>query len=455
MEKYDNIFIGFGQGPKVLANTFTSHGETVLSIEAESSRYGGTCFTEGCIPSKKLLFMSKKTPGQSPRENYRNAITEKEWTVETLRNVGYHMIADGGAKVINGVGSFIGNHQVRVTSPNGESKDYEGTRIIINTGSKPIMPNIDGLASNKRVFDSAGIMNLKELPDKLVIIGAGAIGLEFATIYNNFGSKVTLIENAQNFMPAATRAVADHVRANLEASGIRILTDAKVTDVKDTDRGADISINMQSGQVLNVTSDAVLVATGRKPDIDRLNLNNTDIKLTDGRIDFNDHLETSVPNVFVEGDVKGGPQFTSISLSDNRIITDYIYGDAKIGVESEQSVFPTTVFLNTPLSRIGMTSDEALHSGKHVGIGHLDAGDTLRSRITGDETGFMEVLVDLDSKLVIGATLYIDNAEEVINLIELVMREGLPYTSLMNMTYTHPVSSEMLFFLLNDLKELK
>ncbi|MGV0166979.1 FAD-dependent oxidoreductase [Furfurilactobacillus sp. WILCCON 0119] len=454
MEKYDNIFIGFGQGPKVLANTFRKHGESVLSIEADRARYGGTCFTEGCIPSKELLFLSKQDQNLLSRESYRRAILEKERTVESLQDYGYHMIADGGTKIINGTGSFVDNHHVKVVFPDGNNAIYEGKRIIINTGSVPVMADIKGLSDSRHVYDSKRMMDEGELPERLVIIGAGAIGLEFAEIYSNFGSKVTLIESASEFMSKSPRFTANAVRKDLESHGVRIVTGAVVEDIHDTESGTKVSATLRGDEPILITADAVLVATGRKPNISGLNLEKTDINVENGQIVHNDHLETDVANIFVEGDVKGGPQLTSISLSDNRIITDYVYGGGEITVNGEQAVFPRTIFLNTPLSTIGMSVDEARKSNQNIGITRMLASDTLRARITGNNDGFMEILVDLETKKIVGSTLYIEHSEEMINLVALVIREQLPYTALVNLTYSHPVSGEMFAFMLSDIKPL-
>ncbi|MGV0167322.1 FAD-dependent oxidoreductase [Furfurilactobacillus sp. WILCCON 0119] len=455
MEKYDNIFIGFGQGPKVLANTFRKHGESVLSIEADKSKYGGTCFTEGCIPSKELLFLSQQQQNGLPREKYRQAILDKDRTVESLRDYGYHMIADGGTNVINGTGSFIDNQHVKVVFPDGTDTTYEGKRIIINTGSVPIIPDIPGLAGSRHVYDSKRLMDERELPERLVIIGAGAIGLEFATIYSNFGSKVTLVESASQFMSRSPRSVANAVQKSLESHGVRIVTDAVVDNIHDADIGTEVSATLHGAEPILLTTDAVLVATGRKPNISGLGLEKTDVHVVQGKISHDDHLETDATGIFVEGDVKGGPQLTSISLSDNRIITDYVYGDGTSSVSEEQDVFPRTVFLNTPLSTIGMSIDEARKSNRKIGIARMTAADTLRARITGNNDGFMEVLIDLDTNQIAGATLYIEHSEEMINLIALVIKEHLPYTVLAHMTYTHPVSSEMLSFMMNAVEPLE
>jgi pyruvate/2-oxoglutarate dehydrogenase complex dihydrolipoamide dehydrogenase (E3) component len=450
---YDNIIIGFGQGPKVLANTMRQHNESVLSIEADRLRYGGTCFTVGCIPTKELIFKSQhRNKGLTAQENYKQAILGKIRTVEMLRDVGYHMIADSGAHIINGVGSFIDNHHVKVESDDGKSQIFEGKRIIINTGSTPIIPDIPGINDSHHVFDSTGLMDQKILPDRLVIIGAGAIGLEFATMFNNFGSHVTLIEANDTFMPAYDSETAQAVYEDLTDEGIRIFKHTKVLEITDHEDFTRLSMQVNGNEPLDIDTDAILVATGRRPNIDRLNLDATDIQVDGERIIYDEHLETTVKNVFVEGDVKGGPQLTSISLSDNRVISNHLYGDNQLNVNHEQEFFPTSIFMNVPLSHIGLTAKEAEKQGYDVLTSFLPASGTLRSNITGDERGFMKIVVDSKSEEILGATFYIDQSPEIINLVALTMHEHLKYKVLTSMTYTHPVASEMLFFLLSGLQ---
>ncbi|WP_265459405.1 dihydrolipoyl dehydrogenase family protein [Enterococcus sp. HY326] len=450
MKNYDNIIIGFGQGPKVLANTMTARGESVAVIEASRKRYGGTCFTIGCIPSKELLYASQH-PDQalSQKENYRQAVLEKMATVEDLRSVGYHMIADGGADIINGKASFVDEHHVKVTDAAGNETILFGERIIINTGATTAYPEISGLKDSKYAYDSTSIMELFDLPDRLTIIGGGAIGLEMATIYNNFGTQVTVLDTYTSFLPKYDRETADAILANLTAEGIRIFSGATIEEIVDGSHDAEVLFTLGEKEPLSIKADAILVATGRRPQTEGLNLAAAGVEYDDKGIKYNDHLQTNIPHIFVEGDVKGGGQFTYISLSDNRIIADFLYGEKQLTVSKEQAVYPLVLFLNTPVASIGVHEEQV--DKANVLTSFLPASGTLRSRITGDTTGFMKTVVDKETHQILGATLYIENSPEVINLLSLAMRENLPYESLTNLTYSHPVTSEMLFFLYNSL----
>ena len=244
MKKYDAVIIGFGKGGKTLAGFLAGKGQNVALIEKSDKMYGGTCINVGCIPSKKLVNSTKvlKNKGLSSIEDkekfYAESIENKNTLIGALRGKNYEMLASKeNITVYDGTGSFVSKNVVNVEN-NGENVQIEGEKIFINTGAATIIPNIKGLKESNYVYTSASIMELKELPKKLTIIGAGYIGLEFASMYSEFGSEVTVIDMGARLMPREDEEIAERVKAILEAKGIKFLLKSKIEEISDrNDKG--------------------------------------------------------------------------------------------------------------------------------------------------------------------------------------------------------------------------
>ena len=394
MKTYDAIIIGFGKGGKTLAADLGARGWQVAVIEQSDQMYGGTCINVGCIPTKTLVHQAKlatyrpePTFGQRS-EHYRRAIRRKEEVTALLRDKNYRNLADKpNITVYTGTGSFAGPDEVDVTftadyperrnagtdpgtagSTNatsgtatakipagtaaggytkGEKLRLKADRIFINTGAETVIPPIAGVRESDRVYTSTSIMELEELPKRLVIVGGGYIGLEFASMYAEFGSQVTVLESYPELIPREDRDIAASVRATLEKRGVTFRLNTQVESVqdgktcayvtvRDSGNGAGSTGNRNtnnptgsgtdgSRQVLE--AEAVLLATGRKPNTAGLNLEAAGIR-TDprGSVMVDDRLQTTNPKVWALGDVKGGLQFTYISLDDYRIVRDELFG---------------------------------------------------------------------------------------------------------------------------------
>ena len=336
MKTVENIIIGFGKGGKTLAKFLAQKGEEVLVIEKSNKMYGGTCINIACLPSKRLIIEAGNGM------DFVKAVNGKNDMTVMLRTKNYHMLADEKTvTVLDGKAKFINNHQIVVTTANGETLEYQGKRIFINTGSTPVMLPIKGVSDSKAILDSTSAMEQKELPKELVIIGAGYIGLEFASMFAEYGSKVTVLDLHDQFLPREDDDIASEIKKDLEESGVHFELGVKISEVNN-----DTVFYQKDGQDHQVSASRILVATGRKPNIEGLGLENTDINLTDrGAIKVNEYLETSVDNVWAIGDVKGGPQFTYISLDDFRIIKDQLYGDAQRTLNDRINI-PYSVFIS-------------------------------------------------------------------------------------------------------------
>lgn len=457
MKKYDAVIIGFGKGGKTLAGFLAGKGQNVALIEKSDKMYGGTCINVGCIPSKKLVNSTKvlKDKGLSGIEDkekfYAESIENKNTLIGALRGKNYEMLASKeNITVYDGTGSFVSKNVVNVEN-NGENVQIEGEKIFINTGAATIIPNIKGLKESNYVYTSTSIMELKELPKKLTIIGAGYIGLEFASMYSEFGSEVTVIDMGDRLMPREDEEIAERVKAILEAKGIKFLLKSKIEEISDRNDKGYVKISGENGEN-EVESDAILVAIGRKPNTEGLNLEAAGVKTDErGAVAVDETLKTTADNIWAMGDVKGGLQFTYISLDDFRIIRDNVYGNGSRTI-NDRNVIPYSVFINPPLSRVGMTEKEAVEKGYEVKTGRLEAMAIPKGKIEGVTDGLLKTVVDAKTDKILGCTLLCNTSHEMINVVAAAIKAEQKYTFLKDMIFTHPTMSEALNDLFGSVK---
>ena len=457
MKKYDAVIIGFGKGGKTLAGFLAGKGQNVALIEKSDKMYGGTCINVGCIPSKKLVNSTKvlKDKGLSSIEDkekfYAESIENKNTLIGALRGKNYEMLASKeNITVYDGTGSFVSKNVVNVEN-NGENVQIEGEKIFINTGAVTIIPNIKGLKESNYVYTSTSIMELKELPKKLTIIGAGYIGLEFASMYSEFGSEVTVIDMGDRLMPREDEEIAERVKAILEAKGIKFLLKSKIEEISDRNDKGYVKISGENGES-EVESDAILVAIGRKPNTEGLNLEAAGVKTDErGAVVVDETLKTTADNIWAMGDVKGGLQFTYISLDDFRIIRDNVYGNGSRTI-NDRNVIPYSVFINPPLSRVGMTEKEAVEKGYEVKTGRLEAMAIPKGKIEGVTDGLLKTVVDAKTDKILGCTLLCNTSHEMINVVAAAIKAEQKYIFLKDMIFTHPTMSEALNDLFGSVK---
>ncbi|HEC2150701.1 TPA: FAD-containing oxidoreductase [Staphylococcus delphini] len=433
MEKYDLIVVGFGKAGKTLAKFAAQQGKKVAVIEKSAEMYGGTCINIGCIPSKVLVHDGIEAV------SFNDAMQRKRDVVSALNNKNYHNLADEDTvDVIHMTASFKSAHEIDLLNAQGDTvKTIEGTNIVINTGAKSVIPNIKGIDTSKRVYDSKAIMDLTQQPKRLVIVGGGYIALEFASIFANFGTEVTVLERADHILKKEDEAIAKQVTEDLTQKGIQFVFDAETEAIQDE---ADVTKVVTSQGTFE--ADAVLVATGRKPNTEGLNLEAAGVQLGKrGEVVVNDKLQTSVDHIYAVGDVNGGLQFTYISLDDFRIVKSQLFGDGQRTLEQRGAV-PYTMFIDPPMSRVGMTAAEAREKGYEVLENQVPVNTMPRHKINNDTRGLFKAVVDAKSGQVLGATLYGKQSEELINIVKLVIDQQLSYTVLRDQIYTHPTMAE-------------
>ncbi len=438
MQEFKNIIIGFGKGGKTLAKNLAAKGESVLVVEKSKKMYGGTCINIACLPSKNLIINAQRGI------KFEDAVKQKDEMTTALRNKNYHMVADEEtATVLDGTAKFVGNHTIEIVLDSGEKTKIKGERIFINTGATPIIPQVKGLKESKYILDSTAAMDQNSLPNELVILGAGYIGMEFASMFARYGAKVTVLDTNKKFLKREDDDISEMIFNDLSQDGIEFNLGVKVVEVRDLSDKVEIVYEI-NGQKRTVKADKLLVATGRKPVTEGLGLENTDIKLDErGAIKVDDYLRTTAENVWAIGDVKGGPQFTYISLDDFRIIFDQLYGKGERKV-SDRKLVPYSVFTTPALSRVGLNEVEAKNKGIEYKLFKLAATSIPKAKVIGNTRGMYKILVNPDTEEILGATIYGEESYEVINLIALVMKAKLPYTMLRDQIYTHPTMSEAL-----------
>ena len=450
MKQYDAIIIGFGKAGKTLAAELSNRGWQVAVVERSSMMYGGTCPNIACIPTKTLvheagiaaLLYHDDYPKQA--NLYKQAIGRKNRLTSFLRNNNYERLSKRpNVMVYTGEGSFVSANIIKVALPEGDI-ELQGKEIFINTGSTPIIPAIDGIKESQKVYTSTTLLDLNVLPQHLIIVGGGYIGLEFASMYAEFGSKVTLLEGGNRFMPRNDQDIANSVKEVLEKKGIEIHLNARAQSIHDTNDGVTLTYSdVSDGTPYFVDGDAILIATGRKPMIEGLNLQATGIGVdAHGAIVVNDQLRTTVPHVWAMGDVKGGAQFTYLSLDDFRIIRDQLFGDKKRDIGDRDPV-PYAVFIDPPLAHIGLTEEEeALKRGYSFKVSRLPATSVVRSRTLKQTDGMLKAIVNDHSGKIMGCTLFCAEAPEIINIVAMAMKTGQHYTFLRDFIFTHPSMSE-------------
>ena len=456
IQKFDVVIIGFGKGGKTLAVYMAKRSNKVAIIERSDKMYGGTCINIGCIPTKTLVHQAKIAACGSNRTFeeqkifYRKSIEIKNNVTSVLRKKNYDNLASNpNVTVFDGIGSFVSEDTVSVRLTSGTIL-LQSSHIFINIGAETVLPPIEGIKDSRFVHTSTSMLEVNELPRNLVIIGGGYIGLEFASMYSYFGSKVTVLESGDKLIPREDRDIADAVKDNMEKHGIIFRMNVLVKSVHDKENSAVVTFtegNSNSSRPMTIEANEILVATGRRPDTSLLNLPAAGVAIDErGNIMVDNHLVTSNPSIRAIGDVKGGPQFTYVSLDDYRIIREDLFGDGN-RVVSDRDPVVYSVFIDPPLARIGMSEDEAAKSRRKYSVKILAVAAIPRAKTLGESVGMLKAIVDDETNKVLGCTLFCPEASEIINIVAFVMKYGMPYTALRDFIFTHPSMSEAL----NDL----
>ena len=444
----DLLVIGWGKAGKTLAGLAAAQGQSVALVERSPKMYGGTCINIGCVPTKDLVVSAeRRRPDEDPAEAFRAAVAERDELIGKLNAANHAMLERPEVTLVDGTARFVGPRTVAVETAEGEQR-ITGATVVIGTGTTPRPFDVPG-GDGARVYDSTTIQHVDPFPQRLVIVGGGFIGLEFAGMFAHFGAEVTVLDGGDTFLPRLDRDVAEEAKRTLQDQGVTFVQSAKVTEITEDGEGA--VVHTEDGQY---AADAVLAATGRVPATQELDLQAAGIETDErGFISVDDRLQTNVEGVYAVGDVNGGPQFTYISLDDNRIVWDAVHGDGTRR-RSDRVAVPNTTFLTPPLSTVGMTEDEAREDGREVLVAAKPVAKIAampRPKILGETHGLIKVVVDAETRKILGAAVFSVDSQEVINLVALAMRAGMTADDLRDGIWTHPSSTEALNEVLGEL----
>jgi pyruvate/2-oxoglutarate dehydrogenase complex dihydrolipoamide dehydrogenase (E3) component len=454
MSKYDAIVIGSGQAGNPLCQKLADHGWAVALIEKE--HLGGTCVNTGCTPTKTMVASAQVA--HYARHAARWGVRSSDVSVDLAKIVARKNQIVGQVRgglerkvqqrknlhLHRGHARFLDAHRLRVGD-----QVLEGERVFINTGTRVAVPPLDGLDAIP-YLTNATIMELTEVPEHLVVLGGGYIGLEFGQMFRRFGSLVTVVHNGAQILAREDADVAAELQKALEAEGLRFVLNARTTRLERHNRVVTLTVQTGSGSQ-TVTGSHLLVATGRRPNSDDLGLENIGME-TDahGFIRVNNRLETGVPGIWALGDVKGGPAFTHISFNDYQIVYANLIEGRSLTTDNRH--VPYSVFTDPQLGRVGLTEKEARASGRRLKLGKIPMGWVARA-IERDETaGLMKLVVDADSDRILGAAVLSTEGGELVQLLGAVMLAGAPYTLLKGAVYIHPTLAEGFWTLMEEVK---
>ncbi len=462
MKHYDAIVIGSGQGGTPLAKKLAEKGLSTAIIER---RYiGGTCINDGCTPTKtmvasaRMLHLAKHSNevGVNIKEvaiDFTAIINRKNKIVEQFRNGGLNgLLKTDNLDVIFGEASFINNKELKIKQHDGKEQQVSADKIFINTGGRPTIPNIEGLDKTP-YLNSTTIMELKELPEHIIIVGGSYVALEFGQMFRRFGSKITVLEHSPHFLSREDEDIANVIKKFLEDEGIEIYTSCNTKKVSSTNNKITVTVNINNEEKELIGSH-ILIAAGRTPNTDALQLSNTGIKTEErGHIIVNEKLETNVDGVYALGDVKGGPEFTHISYNDYLIIYHNLFNNAN--ESTKKRLVPYTMFTDPQLGRIGLNEDEAKKKNINFKVAKLPMNYVARAIETNETTGLMKAIVDADSKQILGAAVVGEQGGEMMSMLEIAMMGNLTHDVLRNAVFAHPLYAEALNNLFMQLDEDK
>jgi len=454
---YDLVVIGSGQCGNPLADAFHAAGKSVAVIERNA--VGGTCVNFGCTPTKTMVASAEVAQlarraaefGIEVGEVTANirAIVERKRRIVAASRGSSEKRFKSGIDLLRGTASFTGPRSIRVQFNDGGERTLSGGIIVIDTGLSPARPDLPGI-DNVPSLDNASIMELDRLPEHLLVLGGGYVGLEFAQMFRRFGSKVTIIQKGPQLLEHEDSDVADAVATILREDDIDVLLDTKAREVTGT--ASEIQLTVEAADASRILHGTHLLnAAGRSPNTDALNLAAAGITLDKrGFIPVNEKLETEAASIYAVGDVKGGPAFTHISYDDFRILKANLL-DGGHRVTTGRPV-PYCVFIDPQLGRIGLSENEARRAGRKYKVAKIQMTSVARAFETGQTRGFMKALVDPDSEQILGAAILSADAGELMSMIEIAMMGKLSYRALEDGIFAHPTFAESLNILFASLE---
>jgi pyruvate/2-oxoglutarate dehydrogenase complex dihydrolipoamide dehydrogenase (E3) component len=448
-EHYDAIVIGTSQGGRFLPIELSKAGQKVALVERD--QLGGTCVNTGCTPTKTMVASARLAHQARRAAEYGvrvgpvsvdlGAVRERKRAMVAGARQNYaSRLTQDGLDLIAGEARFTGPKTVEIALKNNVTRQISAPAIVIDTGTRPKPLAITG-ADDVSVLDSTSIMELAELPQHLIILGGGYIGLEFGQMFRRFGSKVTIIQHSARLLMNEDEDISDEVAAILREDGIMVLTSSTPVAVEPAAGGRlRLTIRTADGEQ-ELEGSHLLAAIGRIPNTEALNLEAAGIRLTDrGFIAVDEYLQTSVPGVFAMGDVIGSPAFTHSSYDDYRILHANLIRHEK--TSTRDRIVPYTVFIDPQLGRVGLTEREARAQGRAIRVAKLPMNAVIRAIETGETRGFMKAVIDGDTRQILGCAILGSEGGEVMTAIQVAMLGKLTDTAMADAIFTHPLLAE-------------
>jgi len=483
---YDALILGSGQAGNPLAAALAKAGRKTCMVER--AHVGGCCINEGCTPTKTLIasgraaYAARRAPDYGVRTgavdvDMKKVKQRRDDIVASWRAGGERRLKDAGVDLLMGEARFVGPKEVSVALNGGGHETVKAEWVFINTGERPAFPPLDGLsevikAMPEKVLDSTSIQALEAVPDKLLVLGGGYVGLEFAQLMQRLGSKVTVVQRGNQLLPREDADVAEELRAILVEEGLEIILQADATHIETTD-SKEISLSMKtaSGQESKLQGTHILIATGRRPNTDMLNLSATGIE-TDkkGHIPVNADLTTSVPGIFVLGDAKPGPSFTHVSYDDFRVVRDNLdllpnpssspndKPPKPHTTQARERILPYVVYTDPQLGHVGLHLRDIPSSTlpyRNIQVAKMPMSWVARALETDETRGVMKAVVDGDSGEILGFTCLGMEGGEIMSAVQMAMMGGVKWWDLREAVWAHPTLMESLNNLWGTLEDVK
>lgn len=454
VQDVDLLVIGGGKAGKSLAMDRAKAGWTVAMVERD--KIGGTCINVACIPTKSLVgsartlldargaaVMGVEIDGE-PTVSLTRLREHKESVVGGMVAAHAKMFPASGMDFMMGTARFTGERTVEVALNDGGTRVLRGRDVVVNTGTAPAVPPVDGI-EGADVWNSETILHLEKIPESMIVLGGGYVGCEFASIFAVFGTRVILVQGRDQILPREDPDVAAQVAEVLAAQGVELRLGARARAVRR--EGGDAVVTLEDGSELQ--AEELLVAAGRAPVTDDLGLDVAGVELTEkGFVVVDDHLRTSADHVWAAGDVAGSPQFTHASWNDYRVLKEQLTGGE---ATTDGRLVPYTVFTTPELARIGLTETEARRQGYEVKVARLEVSAIPRAKTLHDTTGSWKAVVDAATDKILGVALFGHGSGEVLAAVQMAMLGGLPYQQVRDAVITHPTMAEGLNLLFDTL----
>jgi pyruvate/2-oxoglutarate dehydrogenase complex dihydrolipoamide dehydrogenase (E3) component len=459
-EHYKNLVLGSGEAGKNIAWTLAKAGERTAVVER--GLIGGSCPNIACMPSKNIIHSAKvasyfnraKEFGIKVRSfsvDMRGVQIRKTTMVDGLIQLHLSNYQKSGAELILGNGRFIAPRTLEVITNEGETLRLSADRIFLNVGTHATVPNIPGLI-DARPMTHVELLDLERIPEHLIVLGGGSVGLELGQAMRRHGSRVTIIEIRSHLLGREDPDVSDAILELFKDGGIDVLLNTRLLGVSGTS-GESLRVKVdRAGKQAQLEGSDILVAVGRTPNTQDLGLRETGIELDDrGYIRVTDRLQTTAANVWALGECAGSPQFTHVAFDDFRVVHSNLNGGDRT---TRGRLVPFCIFTDPELARVGLNESEAKKLGIEYRLAIMPVKAILRARTLSEERGFLKMLIDEHSNRILGFTAFCAEGGELMAVVQTVILNGIPFTSLRDAIFTHPTMAEGLNGLLKDVRDI-